>query len=115
MRIMSLYSLLALGALGIIFLGVGLDWLGWAFIILGLVTLVYSPTKSQTKKAWAEAAAAEGSYPAGKFKAYTKETARQFAETTSSWETTKYNIAGTPHKLSGASKKTLDELNELFK
>jgi hypothetical protein len=112
---MSLYSFLALGALGIVFLGVGLDWLGWAFLIIAIISLTYKREKSFMKKAWAQALAAEGSYPAGKMKAYTKEAAKQFAETTSTWETTKYNIAATPHKLSGASKKTLDELNDLFK
>ena len=112
---MNLYAFVAFVLLGLCFLGIGLDWLGWAFLVLGFLALTFKSQKSLLRKSWDEAAAAEGSYPEGKLAAYTSSASKQFAELTSTYEKTRYNMGEVPHKFSDASKNALNEVNELFK
>ena len=111
---MNFFASLTFIIIGALFFLYTLTWLGIVFIALGLIALTFREEKNFWKTSWEEASKAEGSYPAGKMKEYTKNAAKQFANWTDN-EKTKYDVATAPRKLNKASKSVLDEFGNLFK
>jgi hypothetical protein len=110
----NIYAFTTFFILGIVFFVFNLEWLGFVFVVLGFIALTYKEEKKFWKKSWEEVSSAEGSYPSGKLKEYTKSAAKQFADYTDQKEK-KYDVAKAPRKLNKASKSLLDEFNNLFK
>ena len=112
---MNYYSFLAFLLLGLFFIYLAVDWLGFLFLALALITIIYNPAKDTANKAWKELDKAQGSTPEGKFSEYVTTAAKKTGEVLTKTPETKYNMESLLHKSPGMSKSFFAELKGLFK
>jgi hypothetical protein len=111
---MNWYAALTFAFLGTVFIVYGLDWLGIVFFVLGLIALIYRKDTKFLKKMWEDVSKAEGSYPSGKLKEYTKSSAKQLVSGALIIED-KYERHSVSIRPDKASKSLVDELKNIFK
>jgi predicted membrane protein len=90
-----------------------LTWLGFVFIVLGIISLLWNPTKNQGKEVWEQVKKAETKDVSGEFKGYIDNASKLAAEGVTPVEGTQYQITS-PKKLHPTSKNFFSELKKLF-
>lgn len=114
---MKAYVVIGFLLLGFFFLLTGIELLGWLFLVLSLVSLLYLLVKGKAKSAWEEVKAAEGSYPDGDtIKDYTKNAAGLFADKVMDLKDEKqYDPDKMVRKIPHGADKAHSEFRKLFK
>lgn len=93
----------------------GETWLTFIFLVVGFLFIDYK-SLNFLREGVEEFKKAEGSYPSGKLKSYTKNASKQTAEIMGKgYEGELGMSSGAGKKLSSGSKKFFDELKDLFK
>ena len=113
---MKAYTLIAFLVVGFFFLFIGVEMLGWLFLILAMASLFYMIVKTKAESAWEEMKEAEGPYPEGKITEYTKNIAGLFADKiTDTKEEKEYSAQRTVRRIPHGAEKAHGEFKKLFK
>ncbi len=97
------------------FIYAGLDWLGFVFLAIAVVALVYSPLKDKANDSWKDLKKADAFYPEAKFDGYVKGVAKTAAENLNKTKGTETNYKAWLHKTHQMAKNFFSELDGLFK
>jgi hypothetical protein len=92
-----------------------LEWLGFVFIVLAIVLVLFGPTKRKAEQAKEHANKVEAFYPDTKFDSYVKGFSKQTAEFLFPAPHSEINARGAIHKTPQMAKNFFTELKELFK
>jgi len=95
-------------------MSVQIEWLGFVFLAIAFITLLYTPVKKQTDVAWSDFKKIEGSYPDVKLEAYAKGFSKQAAEYLVQTPDTEYNYKAAMHKTPQLAKNFFTELKEIL-
>ncbi len=112
---MNYYLCLTSFIVAMLFLFAKLEWLGFVFLIITVITFIYTPVKNKSKLAWEDMKKTDASYPQAKFDSYVKGASKQFAEGLIGTPHTEYNFRKAVDKTPQISKNFFAELKEIFK
>jgi hypothetical protein len=111
---MNFYLCIVSFMLAMLFLSVKLEWLGFVFLALTVITLLYTPVKKQANVAWEDVKKIDAPFPDAKMDAYVKGASKQAAEFLVQSPATEYNYKGAMHKTPQLAKNFFTELKELL-
>jgi hypothetical protein len=100
--------------LAMLFLSVNIEWLGFVFIVITVITLLYTPVKKQTNVAWEDFKKIDAPYPDVKMDSYLKGATKHALELAMQTPDTEYNYKGAIHKTPQIAKNFFTELKELL-
>jgi hypothetical protein len=97
------------------FLFAQLEWLGFVFLIITVITFIYDPMKKRSKLAWEDMKKTDAFVPDAKLDSYVKGASKQFAEGLIGTPHTEYNFRKAADKTPQLAKNFFTELKEIFK
>jgi hypothetical protein len=98
----------------IVFFYSKLPWLGLGFILIGILIILYDPTKKNSKKVWEEFSEAKPKDLTPTIKGYVDNASKLAAEAATREEGTQYQITS-PQQFQKGSKSFFEELKKIFK
>ena len=111
---MNFYLCITSFILAMFFLSMKLEWLGFVFLAIAFITLIYTPGKRHADIAWEEFKKADGTFPDAKMETYVKGFSKHSAEYLMQTPDTQYNYKAAMHKTPQMAKNFFTELKELF-
>ncbi len=111
---MNFYLCIVSFMLAMLFMSVQIEWLGFVFLAIAFITLLYTPGKKHAKVAWEDMKKTEGSFPDVKLETYAKGFSKQAAEYLIQTPDTEYNYKAALHKTPQMAKNFFTELKEIL-
>ena len=111
---MNFYLCIISFMIAMLFFSVKLEWLGFVFLAIAFITLIYTPVKKQYDVAWDDLKKIDGAYPEAKMDAYVKGFSKQATEHLYPTRDTQINYKGAIHKTPQLAKNFFTELKEIL-